>query len=88
MTPSASLKSRVRRLEQAAEAQPNDRAEVMRLARGRRLAMTPSERAEHEAQRLARCIAALSEPDLTGDAGRAQRMRRSLARRHLAGAAA
>lgn len=69
----ASLHNRVRRLESSTHFGRLDRAELLRSARVRRLAMDPVELAAHDAERRARCIAAISEPDeLDGPLGSEQ----------------
>lgn len=53
----ASLRARLRRLEeqQRQKSEPS-RAEQMRVARARRLAMSPAERAQHSKEVLQRCL--------------------------------
>lgn len=72
-----SLHARVRRLESAV-APVFDRAAAIK--RGREESMLPG----HAEADHARCIAALSEPDLTGFAGEVQQARRRLGRHFLA----
>lgn len=86
MTLNASLRSRVRRLESAAAcATTPGRAEVMRLARAKRLAMSASELAAWHAQCDARALASLTEPNaIDGTQRKVQEMRRRRARRLLA----
>jgi hypothetical protein len=80
MTLNASLRSRIRRLEESNEP-PYDRAEHMRRLWVELDAMSPEERAAHDAARMQACIAELSAPDRDDPV---QRMRRSFARLHLA----
>ncbi len=81
MTLNASLKSRVRRLEQASfgTAEP-DRAELMRVAREARLRRTPEQAAAAHCERVAAAMAELTAPDRPGDP--VQAMRRRFALRH------
>lgn len=76
----ASLRGRVRRLElNSGDAGAADRAEQMRMARVKRLAMTLEQAAEAYSQRVAKAVAALTDADRPGDL--VQAMRRRFARR-------
>lgn len=82
----AAIARRIARLEQH-QSQASTISGRLQLALERHLAMSPAELAAHEAQHLADCLSALSEPDLQGDEGRFQRARRRLSRHHLESAA-